>query len=104
MKEIRIDVGVHTALTVKLLEVDFAGMEKVIFTVKNYADPDSPTIVERVFTEPGLHSIVITPEESIRLTDHAVYDFNQVMTDGTRLKMTDTGKIVLRRSVGDCID
>ena len=104
MKEIRIDVGVCTALNINLSDVDFTGIEKIIFTVKNFADPKSPAIIERFFTEPQVHEVIVKPEESIKLTDHAMYDFNKVLVDGTRRKMTDNGKVILRRGVGDCID
>ena len=104
MKEIRIDVGVCTALNINLENVDFTGIDKIILTVKNFADHKSPAIIEREFTEPKVHEVIIAPEESIKLTDRAMYDFNKVLVDGTRQKMTDNGKVILRRGVGDCID
>lgn len=104
MKEIRIDVGVCTALDVNLAEVDFAGIEKIIFTVKNFASFKAEAIIEREFTEQKVHKVIIQPEESIKLTDGAVYDFNKVLTDGTRHKMTENGRVVLRKGVGDCFD
>lgn len=104
MKEIRIDVGVHTILSINLSTVDFTGIKEVIFTVKNFTAVDSPVLIERTFTEPGFHEIIITPEESIKLAPGAEYDFNQVLDNGTRLKMTENGKVILRNSVGDCID
>ena len=103
MKDIRIDVGVSTVLSINLEGVDFTGIEKVILTVKNFPAFKSEVIIEREFTEAKVHDIIIKPEESIKLTDSAVYDFNKVLIDGTRLKMTDNGKVVLRKSVGDCI-
>lgn len=105
MKEIRIDVGVCTALTINLSNIDFSKIEKVIFTIKNSPVHNSPVIVEREFTEAKEHTIMITAEESIRLTSSAEYDFNMVLREnGERLKMTDNGKVVLRKGVGDCID
>lgn len=104
MKEIRIDVGVCTVVSINLTDVDFTGIEKVILTVKNFADARSPVIIEREFTEPGIHDIIIKPEESIKLIASAEYDFDKVLLDGTRLKMTDNGKVILRKGVGDCID
>jgi hypothetical protein len=104
MKDIRIDVGVCTVLNVNLADVDLAGIEKVIFTVKNYASFKDEAIIEREFTEAKIHEVIIKPEESIKLKDGAVYDFNKVLTDGTRQKMTENGKVVLRRGVGDCVD
>lgn len=104
MKDIRIDIGICTALDVDLSAVDFTGIQKVVFTVKNYPTPDAPEIIEREFTEAGVHEIVITPEESMALKMTAEYDFCTVLADGKRFKMTDNGKIVLRKAVGDCID
>ena len=104
MENIRIDIGVCTALDIDLSAVDFTGSKEVIFTVKNYPAPDSPEIIERVFTEPGIHEIVITPEESLALKGTAEYDFCSVLEDGKRYKLTDNGKVVLRKAVGDCID
>lgn len=104
MKDIKIDIGVCTALDINLSDVDFTGIEKVVFTVKNYPIPNAPEIIERVFTEPGVHEIVITPEESLALKATAEYDFGIVRADGKRFKLTDNGKVVLRQAVGDCID
>lgn len=104
MKDIRIDIGVCTALDIDLTAVDFRGIEGVIFTVKNYPTPDAPEVIERVFKEPGIHKVVITPEESLALSATAQYDFCMELADGKRFKMTNNGKIVLRRAVGDCID
>lgn len=104
MKEIRIDVGVHTILNINLSTVDFSGIKEVIFTVKNFSAVDSPVLIERKFTEPGYHEVIITPEESVKLASGAEYDFHQILPNGTRLKMTENGKIILRKSVGDCID
>lgn len=104
MKDIQIDIGVCTMLNVDLSAIDFTGVEKVIFTVKNFPSVKSEVIIEREFTEADVHTVIVQPEESVKLTDGAVYDFNKVLTDGTRLKMTDNGKVVLRKAVGDCID
>lgn len=104
MKDIRIDIGVCTVLNINLSDVDFSATEKVIFTVKNFASVKAEEIIEREFTEAGKHEVIVTPEESIKLLDGAVYDFNQVLKDGTRLKMTENGKVILRKAVGDCID
>lgn len=104
MKDIRIDIGVCTALDIDLSAVDFTGIKGIIFTVKNYPDPNAPEIIEREFTEPGIHKIVITPDESLALKTTAEYDFCTVLTDGSRFKMTENGKVVLRKAVGDCID
>lgn len=104
MKDIRIDVGVYTALDVDLSSVDFTGADGVVFTVKNYPDPNAPEVIERLITEKGVHKMVITPEESLALKATAEYDFCIQLKDGKRFKLTNNGKIVLRRAVGDCID
>jgi hypothetical protein len=104
MKDIRIDVGVCTSLSINLADVDWTGIKKVIFTVKNSASYKAAAIIEREFTEAKVHEVIIKPEESIQLIDSAVYDFNSVLTNGTRQKMTDNGKVVLRKGVGDCVD
>ena len=104
MKDIRVDVGVHTVLSVNLTEFDFTGVDKVIFTVKNDATYKSEVIIEREFTEAKKYDVTIKPEESILLKHDAVYDFNAVYIDGTRHKVTNNGKVILRMSVGDCIE
>ena len=104
MHQIRIDIGVCTILNINLSDTDFTGVEKIIFTVKNFPTVGSPVIIERVFTEPKPYKVIITPEESIKLTHTAEFDFNKVLIDGTRLKMDDNGKVTLRQGVGDGID
>lgn len=104
MKELRIDVGVCTSIEVDLSHIDFTGIEGVIFTVKNYPDPMAPEIIERLFTEKGVHEMVITPEESLALKTTAEYDFCMQLPDGKRFKITNNGKVVLRKAVGDCIE
>lgn len=104
MKDIRIDVGVCTALDIDLSSVDFTGIKEIVFTVKNITAADAPEIIERVFTEPKVHEIVISPEESLALKSTAEYDFDMIREDGKRFKLTDNGKVVLRKAVGDCID
>ena len=105
MKDITIDVGVCTILTLNLSDINFDEVEKVIFTVKNLPSPTSEVIIEREFTTPEHHQIIVTAEESIKLAKTAEYDFSQILKkDGIRVKMTDNGKIVLRKAVGDCIE
>jgi hypothetical protein len=104
VEDIRVDVGVCTVFSITLTDEELTDAEKVIFTVKNAATVDSPVIIEREFTSLGEHKIIIQPEESIKLTEHAVYDFNRVLKDGTRIKLTDNGKVILRKGVGDCVD
>ena len=104
MQDIRIDVGVCTVFDITLLEEHFAGVKEIIFTVKNYPSVEADVIIERTFTAPGKHRITIEAEESVKLSSKAEYDFNAILDDGTRLKMTDNGGVILRKSVGDCID
>ncbi len=104
MKDLRIDVGVHTILHVNLTDVDFTDIKEIVFTVKNFSIPNSPVVIERIFTEAGFYEVIITPVESLKLVQGAEYDFNQVLKDGTRYKISDTGKIILRRSIGDYYD
>ena len=104
MEFIIVDVGVFTALQIDLTEFDFTDVEEVIFTIKNKPVPEENVIVERTFVTPGIFDIIISPEESVKLTDGAVYDFNAVYTDGNRFKISENGKVILRPSVGDCLD
>ena len=102
MDEIRVDVGVNTALEVDLSGFDFTGIEKLILTVKNGLAPSSEVVIERDFREPKLYSVNITPEESRQLNACASYDFNKVLVDGRRYKMGANGKVVLRWGCGQC--
>jgi L-lactate utilization protein LutB len=100
MQHIRIDVGVYTALEIDLSGFDFTGVKKLVMTAKNAPVETSAVIFEREYTEPKVYTEYITPEESVKLVDGAVYDFNKVLVDGKRLKMGDNGKIELRRGCG----
>lgn len=104
MNELQIDVGVHTILHVNLTDVDFSDIKEIVFTVKNFSISNSPVVIQRTFTESGFYEVIITPTESLKLVQGAEYDFNQVLKDGTRYKISDTGKIKLRRSVGEFYD
>ena len=104
MQDIRIDVGVDTILEVDLSEVDFLGISKIVFTVKNTPNIKCEPIIEREFTEAKVHFVKITAEESVKLTESAQYDFQKVLVDGTRTKITDNGKVTLRWGIGDKLD
>ena len=84
--------------------MDFTDIEKIIFTIKNSDDLKTPVIVEKVFKEPGFYEVIITPSESLKLKEGALFDFNQVLKDGTRYKISNTGKIILRKGVGEFYD
>jgi len=101
MNALRIDVGVHTILHVNLTEVDFTDIKEIVFTIKNLSPKNSMPIIEKTFTESGFYEVIITPSESLKLVEGAEYDFNQVLKDETRYKISDTGRIILRKSVGD---
>lgn len=100
MQQIRIDVGVHTALEIDLTGFDFTGIKRLILTVKNSPVETSPVLIEREYTEAKVYTEYITPEESKKIVNGAVYDFNKELVDGKRLKMGDNGKIELRRGCG----
>lgn len=100
MDNIRVDVGVYTALEVDLTGFDFTGIAKLIMTVKNALCSD--TLFSREFTTPEVHAVTITPEESRLLRADAEYDFDILTTDGKRFKNGDNGKIVLRKGCGVC--
>ena len=103
MESIRIDVGVYTSLTIDLSGFNFTGIEKVILTIKNAPSVKQDPIIEREFTLPQKHSITVSPEESVRLKNGAVYDLCKVI-DGKMYKMSENQEVVLRRGVGDCIE
>lgn len=104
MDDIRIDVGVDTILEVDLSTMDFTGVESVVFTVKNMLSVKAEPIVERTLTEAKKYALIITAEESLLVNQNAQYDFQKILLDGTRLKITDNGKVILRKSVGDKFD
>lgn len=104
MQSIRIDVGVDTILEVDLSEVNFVGISKIVFTVKNTPNVKCEPIIEREFTEAKIHEMKISAEESVKLSESAEYDFQKVLVDGTRTKITDNGKITLRFGIGDKFD
>lgn len=104
MEDIRIDVGVDTILQVDLSEIEFTEVEAIIFTIKNILTIKAEPIVERRFLTAGVHDVIITALESSKLQDGAQYDFQKLLINGTRIKITDNGNIKLRRAVGDKIN
>ena len=104
MENIRIDVGVDTLIDIDLTNVSFDGAKEVIFTIKNAPSVEAEPIVEEKFTEAKKYQIKIRAEKSILIAKSAEYDFQQVLNDGTRIKISDNGGIELRHSVGDKID
>lgn len=104
MSTIQIDVGVDTILEIDLSNINFDGIKEIVFTIKNTPSIDSTPIVEKTFKEAKLHTIIVTAKESVCIQDGAVYDFQKVFDDDTRIKITDNGIIRLRYGVGDKID
>lgn len=102
MQTIRIDYGVHTALEIDLTGFDFTGIKKLILTAKNSPVDASEVLFEREYTEAKVYTEYITPEESKRIVNGAVYDFNKELSNGKRLKMGENGKIELRKGCGQC--
>lgn len=104
VEDIRIDVGVDTILQVDLSDINFLGVEAIIFTIKNQLTSISEAIIERRFTEAKIYDLIISAEESKMLQDGAQYDFQKVLINGIRVKLTENGRIKLQRAVGDKID
>lgn len=100
MQQIRIDVGVYTALEIDLSGFDFTGVKRLIMTAKNSPVETSAVLFEREYTEAKVYTEYITPEESRKLVNGAVYDFTKELTDGKLLKIGDNGKIELRKGCG----
>jgi hypothetical protein len=104
MKDITIDVGVDTAIEIDLQNTGASVATPIVFTIKNAPFARTEAIVKREFTSAAVHPIYITPEESLALLDNAEYDFSKRIVDDkgvTRLlKITDNGKIRLRKGVG----
>ena len=103
MKDITIDVGVDTAIEIDLQNTEASTEVPIIFTIKNAPFAKTEAIVKREFTSAAVHTIYVSPEESLRLLDNAEYDFSKrILHEGkTRtLKITDNGKIKLRKGVG----
>lgn len=101
MENIVINVGVYTAIQIDLTDIDFENVEKVILTIKSFPDVKLPPLIEREYIEGKIYTEIINPEESLLLTEGAVYDFNCILKDGTRHKITGNGNIVLIRGVGN---
>ena len=104
MDDVRLDVGLYTHFVIDCSQVDFTGIEKLIFTVKNSTGLKDPPVIRREFTAGGLQDVYITPEESIQVKNNAFWDVDKVLTNGQQYKMTDNGRVVLRFGVGECID
>lgn len=100
MDKITIYDNVYTSLTFHLEDFDFTGIQKVIFTIRNSLKDGSDYIVVKEFTESKIYTVLITPEEASLIKNNAYYDFNEIIDDGSRLKISDTGTIIKENSVG----
>lgn len=103
MKDITIDVGMDTAITIDLQNTEASEETPIVFTIKNIPFARTRAVVRREFTTPTIHTIYVTAEESAELQENAEYDFSKrVLHDGKEriLKITDNGKIRLRKGVG----
>lgn len=104
METIRIDRGVDTALSVDLTNFDFTGIRTIVLTVKNHPDISAPAMVEYEFDKPTVCNVIVTAEQSLKIEPSAVYDICKITTDGNMYKITENGKVILRRGVGDKIE
>nr|DAI86505.1 MAG TPA: hypothetical protein [Caudoviricetes sp.] len=102
MEKICIDCGVTTPLCVDLSDFDFIGIAKVTLTLKNSTNPEDAVIAKRDFTSAAVHCVQITPQESLRLKDGAVYDITFTTSGSAPVvcKNGENGVIELRRGVG----
>lgn len=100
MNAIRANRGVHTWLAVDLSEFDFDGIKKVVLTIKNSTNVKDRIVLQREFTETGYYNITVTPEESMKLKDGAVYDINIIRADGDTFKIGENGAVELWEGVG----
>lgn len=96
-KEIRISLGDTMKLGVQLAGVPLTADDRVIFTIKQSANPDSPVLVEKVYT-PDHDRIVVQllNEESekigigryrwdLRIVIEPIYNSKGKITDGRRV-------------------
>ena len=111
MQDIRIDVGVDTHLMINLGDYQIAENEAIVFTIKNAPFARTEAVVERKLefnpeqAENKIFDIYITAAESVQILDNAEYDFNRVILDGNgdvkhRFKITENGRVKLRKGVG----
>ena len=100
METIYIDYGLHTAVTIDLSEFDFEGVEKVVLTAKKYMGDSLVTILVREYTLPNIYTEIITPEESKLFEGDVYYDFIAFMELGQVYRVSDVGKMMLRKGVG----
>ena len=108
MSPITVDVGVYTGVSFDISGLDWTGVESLVLTVKNTPLPGAPEIIEREFPAADYSGkevvqIIVSPEESLKLREGAVYDFCKKTETGLLFKVTDNGAVILKNGVGDCI-
>lgn len=99
MNALQIQTGVYTPITVDLSEFDFNGIASVLLTLKNGVNSADPAVVQRSFTEKKTYYEVITPAESLRLKNGAVYDAAVIRADGKMYKLCENRAVELERGV-----
>ena len=100
METIYIDYGLHTPITIDLSEFDFEGVEKVVLTAKKYVGNSFITVLVKEFVSPQTYIEIITPEESKLFSGDVRYDFIAFMSLGQVFRVSDVGKMILRKGVG----
>ena len=108
MSPITVDIGVYTVISFDVSGVDWTGIDRLVLTVKNTALPGAPEIIEREFPAADYSGrvtlqVTVTPEESLKLREGAVYDFCKRSEAGLLFKVTENGAVILKNGVGDCI-
>ena len=101
--------GVYTQLVVHLEDYDFSGITKVILTIKNELE-EKPVVV-REYSTPEEIVETISPEEAERLYYNkkighgsAFYDFDAILSNGNRIKISKNGNVDIVKGVGDIND
>lgn len=101
--------GVYNQLLIHLEDFDFDGIEKVILTIKNeiYGKP----VIIREYTTAEEIVETITPEEAdglfcCKTSGHgkSYYDFDAILSNGNRVKISTNGIINVTKGVGDIHD
>lgn len=100
MKTIYIDYGLYTPITIDLSEFDFTDVDKVVLTAKTYIGNRLTTILLREYKTAEVHVETITPLESKLFKGDVSYDFIAYMKSGEVYKVSEVGKMVLRKGVG----
>lgn len=108
MSPMIVDIGVYTDVAFNISDLDWSGVSSLILTVKNAALPGAPEIIEREFPAAEysgreIVQVIVTPDESLKLREGAVFDFCKKTEGGLLFKCTDNGAVILNNGVGDCI-